>query len=77
MVKLTIVGRVGDGLPLAEGPRYVYQENESLSFYKQQGELLLKDVSRGALPLPKMTIRVDPNYCFKYPFFLYMYLFPS
>ncbi|PON66413.1 Longin domain containing protein [Trema orientale] len=67
MVKLTIVGRVSEGLPLAQGPRYVNnEENESFSLYKQQGELILKEISRGALPHPKMTIRVDHQYCFIY-----------
>lgn len=75
MVKLTIVGRVDDGLPLARGTRYVDQENESFSYYKQQGDLLLKDISKGALPLSKMTIRVDPHYCFKYPFLSSLFSF--
>ncbi|PON31970.1 Longin domain containing protein [Parasponia andersonii] len=67
MVKLTMVGRVSEGLPLAQGTRYVSnEENESLSFYKQQGELILKEISRGALPHSKMTIRVDHQYCFNY-----------
>ncbi|XP_062076130.1 25.3 kDa vesicle transport protein SEC22-1 [Humulus lupulus] len=67
MVKVTIVGRVREGLPLAQGPRYVNkEENESFSFNKQQGELILKEISRGALPHSKMTIRVDHQYCFNY-----------
>ncbi|KAL3834442.1 hypothetical protein ACJIZ3_009178 [Penstemon smallii] len=60
MVKLiTIVGRVIDGLPLAQCPRYVDQENENISAYKQQGEFLLKEISRGALPNSKMIIFLD------------------
>ncbi|KAL5744587.1 hypothetical protein ACOSP7_027462 [Xanthoceras sorbifolium] len=60
MVKLTIVGRVRDGLPLAEGPRYLNQENDNFSsFYKQQAEFILKEISRGALAPTKMIIRVD------------------
>ncbi|KAL0371688.1 UNVERIFIED_CONTAM: vesicle transport protein [Sesamum calycinum] len=60
MLKLTIVGRVSDGLPLAQGPRYVNEEDaDSVSTYKQQGEFLLKEISRGALPCSKMTIFLD------------------
>ena len=71
MVKLTVVGRVSEGLPLAQGPRYVLkEENERFLFYKQQGELILKEISRRALPHSKMTIRVDHQYCFKYIFFV-------
>ncbi|XP_060972694.1 25.3 kDa vesicle transport protein SEC22-1 [Cannabis sativa] len=67
MVKVTIVGRVKEGLPLAQGPRYVNkEENKSFLFYKQQGELILKEISRGSLPHSKMTIRIDHQYCFNY-----------
>ncbi|KAJ6417681.1 hypothetical protein OIU84_001123 [Salix udensis] len=60
MVKITIVGRVMDGLPLAQGPRYVNEENgSSFLCYKQQGEFILKEISRGALIPSKMTIRID------------------
>lgn len=62
MVKLTIVGRVNDGLPIAQGPRYVNQDNEGFSFYKQQGEFILKEISRGALQHSKMIIRVDHHF---------------
>ncbi|KAK6155723.1 hypothetical protein DH2020_009971 [Rehmannia glutinosa] len=65
MLRLTIVGRVRDGLPLAQGPRYVNEENDKISTYKQQGEFLLKEISRGALPLSKMTIFLD-QYSFNY-----------
>ncbi|KAH9647143.1 Longin domain-containing protein [Citrus sinensis] len=66
MVKMTIVGRVSDGLPLARGPRYLNQEHDSFSFYKQQAEFILKEISRGALAPSKMTIRVD-HHSFQYP----------
>lgn len=69
MVKLTLVGRVKDGLPLAEGPTYMNQENDNLSTYKQQGEFILKEISRGALSTSKMTIFLN-SYCFKYAFLL-------
>ncbi|KAJ7969971.1 25.3 kDa vesicle transport protein [Quillaja saponaria] len=66
MVKLTIVGRVSDGLPLAQGIRYVNEDNGNFSCYKQQGEFILKEISRGALITPsKMTILVD-HHCFNY-----------
>ncbi|EOY23174.1 hypothetical protein QUC31_008138 [Theobroma cacao] len=65
MVKLTIVGRVNDGLPLAQGARYVNTENDNFSYYKQQGEFIIKEISRGALPPSKMTIRVD-HHSFNY-----------
>ncbi|XP_019194996.1 PREDICTED: 25.3 kDa vesicle transport protein [Ipomoea nil] len=65
MVKLTIIGRVSDGLPLAKGPRYVHEENEIFTTYKQQGEFILKEISRGDLiSSSKMTIRVD-HHCFR------------
>ncbi|MBA0593667.1 hypothetical protein Gorai_010602, partial [Gossypium raimondii] len=61
MVKLTIVGRVKDGLPLAQEARYMNNETTTShnlsSNYKQQAEFLLNEISKGALPLPSMTIR--------------------
>ncbi|KAM1070107.1 hypothetical protein PS2_001928 [Malus domestica] len=65
MVKLTIVGRVSDSLCLAKGPSYMNEERENSSFYKQQGEFIFKEISRGALPPSRMTIRVD-HHCFNY-----------
>ncbi|KAK3403894.1 hypothetical protein EUGRSUZ_K00252 [Eucalyptus grandis] len=59
MVKLTIVGRVKDGLPLAQGHRYITDDNGIFGFYKQQAELVLEEIARGALESPKMTIHVD------------------
>ncbi|KAG6754505.1 hypothetical protein POTOM_042545 [Populus tomentosa] len=74
MVKMTIVGRVSDGLPLAQGPRYVNGENDNFLCYKQQGEFILKEISRGALVPSMMTIRID-HHSLKYPFpYLYFYL---
>lgn len=76
MVKLTMVGRVSDGVCLAKGICYMNEEDENFSFYKQLGEFILKEISRGALPHSKMTIRVD-HHCFKYPSFLsFSILFP-
>ncbi|KAM3682289.1 hypothetical protein ACB098_12G061900 [Castanea mollissima] len=59
MVKLTIVGRVSDGLPLAQGPRYMIEDYNKFLFYKQQAELILKEISKGALAHSKMTIHID------------------
>ncbi|XP_009629824.1 25.3 kDa vesicle transport protein SEC22-1 [Nicotiana tabacum] len=65
MVKLTIIGRVSDGMPLAQNPRFVQEENDVLTTYKQQAEFLLKEISLRALPSSKMTILVD-HHCFNY-----------
>ncbi|BFG23320.1 hypothetical protein CerSpe_095940 [Prunus speciosa] len=65
MVKLTIVGRLSDGLCLAKGPSSLNEEHENFSFYKRQGEFILREISRGALPPSKMTIRAD-HHCFNY-----------
>ncbi|XP_061369558.1 25.3 kDa vesicle transport protein SEC22-1 [Gastrolobium bilobum] len=65
MVKVTIVGRASDGLPLAQGLNYMNEENGYLSCYKQQAEFILQEISRGALMASKMTIRID-HYCFNY-----------
>ncbi|KAE8733930.1 hypothetical protein F3Y22_tig00000916pilonHSYRG00314 [Hibiscus syriacus] len=69
MVNLTIVGRVKDGLPLAQEARCLINETTAShnlsSSYKQQAEFLLHEISRGALPLPTMTVRVD-HHSFSY-----------
>ncbi|CAJ1977072.1 unnamed protein product [Sphenostylis stenocarpa] len=65
MVKATIVGRVSDGLPLAQGLRYMNEENGYLSCYRQQAEFILQEISRGVLTASKMTIHVD-HFCFNY-----------
>ncbi|XAR71723.1 hypothetical protein NMG60_11018124 [Bertholletia excelsa] len=63
MVKMTIVGRATDGLPLAKGPRYVNEEDENFSHYMQQAEFVLQEISRsGSIAPSKMTIRIDSNY---------------
>lgn len=71
MVKLTIVGRVEDGLPLAHDQTYInQQDNASFLFYKQQAELLLKQISKDSLLHPKMTILLD-HHSFQYPFIFF------
>ncbi|KAJ8448705.1 hypothetical protein Cgig2_010592 [Carnegiea gigantea] len=66
MVKFTIIGRIRDGMPLAQGLRYVNDENDIFSsYYKQQAEFILKEISTGSLaPVPKMTIRLDHQHSF-------------
>ncbi|WVY98767.1 hypothetical protein V8G54_030918 [Vigna mungo] len=79
MVKVTIVGRMSDGLPLAQGLRYTNEEYAYLSCYRQQAEFILQEISRGALIASKMTIHVH-NFCFKYPsllIFVQFLQFPS
>ncbi|KAK1290413.1 25.3 kDa vesicle transport protein [Acorus calamus] len=67
MVKLTFVGRLSDGLPLAQGIRYLNEEDENSSICRQKGELILKQISLGALTHPKMSILID-HHCFQsYP----------
>ncbi|KAK7270500.1 hypothetical protein RIF29_23690 [Crotalaria pallida] len=65
MVKVTIVGRARDGLPLAQGLIYMNEENVYLSYYRQQAEFILQEISIGALVASKMTILID-HYCFNY-----------
>lgn len=54
---------------LAKGQSSLNEEHENFSFYKRQGEFILREISRGALPPSKMTIRTD-HHCFKCPLFL-------
>ncbi|KAL4357772.1 hypothetical protein S245_030795 [Arachis hypogaea] len=59
MVKITIVGRARDGLPLAQRVRYMNEENCYVSCYRQQAEFILQEISRGAFMASKFTIPVD------------------
>ncbi|KAG5616952.1 hypothetical protein H5410_016776 [Solanum commersonii] len=65
MVKVTIIGRVSDGMPLAQGPRLHEENNDVLTTYKKQAEFILKEIYLQALPSSKMTILVD-HHCFNY-----------
>ncbi|KAL3373692.1 hypothetical protein AABB24_005598 [Solanum stoloniferum] len=65
MVKVTIIGRVSDGMPLAQGPRLHEENNDVLTTYKKQAEFILKEISLQALPSSKMTILVD-HHSFNY-----------
>ncbi|XP_072967475.1 25.3 kDa vesicle transport protein SEC22-1 [Typha angustifolia] len=65
MVKLTLVGRLSDGMPISQTPTYLNEEDGVSSFYRQQAELVLKEISRGALKYSKMSILID-HHCFHY-----------
>ncbi|MQM20605.1 hypothetical protein Taro_053628 [Colocasia esculenta] len=65
MVKLTMIARVTDGLPLAEG----LDDGRDLrdaDFYKQQAKLLFKNLSKGQNEASRMSIETGP-YLFQYP----------
>lgn len=65
MVKLTLVGRLRDGMPLSQTPAHLIEDNEAfLASYRQKAELVLREISAGALTKPKMTILVD-HCCFQ------------
>ncbi|XP_009395419.2 25.3 kDa vesicle transport protein SEC22-1 [Musa acuminata AAA Group] len=66
MVKLTLVGRLRDGMPLSQTPAHLIEDNDAfLASYRQKAELVLREISAGALTKPKMTILVD-HCCFHY-----------
>lgn len=65
MVKLTMIARVTDGLPLVEG----LDDGRDLrdaEFYKQQVKALFKNLSRGQNEASRMSIETGP-YVFQYP----------
>lgn len=65
MVKLTMIARVTDGLPLAEG----LDDSRNLQdaeFYKQQIKALFKNLSKGQHEASRMSIETGP-YVFQYP----------
>ncbi|KAL5062602.1 hypothetical protein RYX36_024339 [Vicia faba] len=65
MVKLTMIARVTDGLPLAEG----LDDGRDLKdgeFYKQQVKALFKNLSRGHNEASRMSVESGP-YIFQYP----------
>ena len=65
MVKLTLLARVTDGLPLAEG-----LDNDSsgqtLDRYKSQAKALFKKLGAGAPPPSRMTIETDSAFLMHY-----------
>jgi hypothetical protein len=65
MVKLTMIARVTDGLPLAEGLDDGRDQKDS-DFYKQQAKLLFKNLSKGQHEASRMSIETG-SYFFQYP----------
>jgi vesicle transport protein SEC22 len=65
MVKLTMIARVTDGLPLSEGLDDS-RDLKDADFYKQQAKLLFKNLSRGQHEASRMSIETGP-YLFQYP----------
>lgn len=59
MVKLTMIARVTDGLPLAEGLDDG-REQRDLEFYKQQAKALFKKLSHGQHEPSRMSIETGP-----------------
>ncbi|KAE7999017.1 hypothetical protein FH972_003504 [Carpinus fangiana] len=58
MVKLTMIARVTDGLPLAEGLDDGRDSNDA-EFYKQQVKALFKNLSRGQNEASRMSIETE------------------
>ncbi|GJV38795.1 25.3 kDa vesicle transport protein-like protein [Tanacetum coccineum] len=65
MVKLTMIARVTDGLPLAEGMDDG-PDMQDADFYKQQVKALFKNLSRGHNEASRMSVETGP-YLFQYP----------
>ncbi|KAF3962499.1 hypothetical protein CMV_012997 [Castanea mollissima] len=59
MVKLTLIARVTDGLPLAEGLDDGHDLKDA-EFYKQQLKALFKNLSRGQNEASRMSIETGP-----------------
>ncbi|GMN36786.1 hypothetical protein TIFTF001_006299 [Ficus carica] len=64
MVKLTMIARVTDGLPLAEGLDDG-RDIQDAEFYKQQVKALFKNLSRGQNEASRMSVESGP-YVFHY-----------
>ena len=65
MVKMTMIARVTDGLPLAEG----LDDGRDLidaEMYKQQVKALFKNLSKGQNEASRMSVETGP-YLFQYP----------
>lgn len=65
MVKMTLIARVTDGLPLAEGLDDGRDLPDS-DMYKQQVKALFKNLSRGQNEASRMSVETGP-YVFQYP----------
>ncbi|KAI3716396.1 hypothetical protein L6452_23717 [Arctium lappa] len=59
MVKLTMIARVTDGLPLAEGLDDG-RDMQDAEFYKQQVKALFKNLSRGQNEASRMSVETGP-----------------
>ncbi|XP_047256888.1 25.3 kDa vesicle transport protein isoform X2 [Capsicum annuum] len=64
MVKLTMIARVTDGLPLAEGLDDG-RDIQDVDFYKQQAKSLFKNLSMGQIETSRMSVETGP-YIFHY-----------
>ncbi|KAK3278533.1 SNAP receptor [Cymbomonas tetramitiformis] len=60
MVKLTLIARVTDGLPLAEG--LDTDKNQDLEYYKQQAKNLFKKISQGPTPPSRASYESGPYF---------------
>ena len=73
MVKMTLIARVTDGLPLAEG----LDDGRDLrdaEMYKQQVKALFKNLSKGHNEASRMSVETGP-YVFQYPcIFICLYI---
>lgn len=67
MVKLTMIARIVDGLPLAEGLDDG-RDIPDADFYKQQVKSLFKNLATGHNEPSRMSIETGP-YMFQYPFY--------
>ena len=75
MVKMTLIARVTDGLPLAEGLDDGRDLPDS-DMYKQQVKALFKNLSRGHNEASRMSVETGP-YIFQYPLTSLTYLLIS
>lgn len=66
MVKLTMIARVTDGLPLVEGLDDG-RDVPDADFYKKQAKALFTNLSRGLNDPSRMSIETG-SYMFQYPF---------
>jgi vesicle transport protein SEC22 len=66
MVKLTMIARVTDGLPLAEGLDDGGRDQKDIEFYKQQAKQLCKRLSQQKQEPSRMSVETGP-YFFQYP----------
>lgn len=73
MVKLTMIARVTDGLPLAEGLDDG-RDVKDVDYYKHQAKALFKNLCSGQNEASRMSIE-SGEYVFQYPFFKKKMLF--